>query len=118
MLSLLPARLVSYVVRHRRITIVPCPGCGSNLWDGAKCGACGRLASDTSPRAGPQVPSRWERVATAAFKGTVAGGVAGYLGGGPLNLPALEWALWIGAGTGAVVGLLVVLWIGRFSLRE
>jgi hypothetical protein len=27
-----------------------CPGCGSSLWDGNKCPACGRLGTDLTPR--------------------------------------------------------------------
>jgi hypothetical protein len=27
-----------------------CPGCGSSLWDGIKCPACGRLGTDITPR--------------------------------------------------------------------
>ena len=27
-----------------------CPGCGSNLWGGNKCPACGRLGTDLTPR--------------------------------------------------------------------
>lgn len=33
-----------------------CPGCGSSLWNGEKCGACGRVASDTTPRLGERPP--------------------------------------------------------------
>jgi uncharacterized membrane protein YeaQ/YmgE (transglycosylase-associated protein family) len=95
-----------------------CPGCGSTLWDGNKCGACGRQASDTTPRVGPARPSRANRVVMAALKGAVAGAVLGYLGGKPLNLPALENGIWIGAVTGAVVGLVVVVLLARFSRRE
>jgi len=29
-----------------------CPACGSTLWDGQKCSACGRLGTDLTPRAG------------------------------------------------------------------
>lgn len=62
-----------------------CPGCGSNLWNGEKCLACGRLASDTSRGAGRHpLPAEAARVAVA--KGALGGALAGYLGGGPFGL--------------------------------
>jgi hypothetical protein len=100
------------------VVIMSCPGCGSKLWDGARCGACGRLASDASLRGGEQRSSRAARVGLATIKGIAAGAILGYLGGGPLNLSAIENGIWIGAAVGAVVGIVAVSLLARINWRE
>ena len=90
-----------------------CPGCGSSLWNGKKCPACGRLASDTSRRLGdypPPARAAWQ----AAPKGALGGALAGYLGGGPLDLQQFGNQVLLAGAAGAVLGLVfpLVLWFG------
>jgi hypothetical protein len=116
--SLQPARQVNAVVRERRIRPVNCPGCGSTLWNDVQCGACGRLASDTSPRTGPQPLTRAQRVGAAGIKGAIGGGIAGFLGGGPLNPGAVGHQLLLGLAVGAVAGVVLVVVASGGRLRE
>lgn len=85
-----------------------CPGCGSNLWTGEKCPACGRLASDTSRRLGDH-PLPAEAARQAVAKGAFGGAVAGYLGGGPFDLSQFGNQVLLGAALGTALGLVAVL---------
>ena len=96
-----------------------CPGCGSALFDGDKCGACGRLGTDTSPRAG-----------STPVEGTALGCVAvGILGAvlllhffadrisGQGNEPAvLRWIV-IGFGCLILIGKVYLLVAGKGGER-
>jgi hypothetical protein len=91
-----------------------CPACGSSLWNNDKCPACGRLASDTSRRQGSH-PEPTVAARHAALKGAFGGLVAGYLGGGPLELDKLGNQMLVAAGIGAVVGIAFAAWLSLGS---
>jgi hypothetical protein len=93
-----------------------CPGCGSKLWNGEKCAACGRLASDTSRRLGDYPPppaAAWRAVP----KGAAGGALAGFLGGGPVDLQQFGNQVLLAGAVGAALGLTFAL-VYWFALRE
>src|SRR5262245_33604532 len=93
-----------------------CPGCGSKLWDGSKCAACGRLASDLSPRVGSQSDDiRVPHGGTAQLLALIitGGGVAALVG----LLPALPlWLRLVGVAL-AVSGYLACVVIPQLHRR-
>jgi hypothetical protein len=57
-------------------------------------------------------------VGTAAIKGAIGGGVAGYLGGGPLNPGAVGNDVLVGLVVGAVAGFVLVVMASGGRLRQ
>lgn len=93
-----------------------CPGCGSNLSDGAKCAACGRLGSDLSPRAGSQADDvDVPHGGTARVLGLVIAGIgaAALLG----LVPSLDLSLKLVGIALAVCGYLACVVIPRLHRR-
>jgi hypothetical protein len=93
-----------------------CPACGSNLWDGAKCAACGRLGSDLSPRAGTLADEAYvSHSGTARLLGLVIAGLgaAALLG----LVPSLELSIKLVGITLAVAGYLACVVVPQLYRR-
>jgi hypothetical protein len=96
--------------------IMKCPGCGSNLWDGTKCAACGRLGSDLSPRVGtPSNDVYIPRGGTAQLLGLlIAGlGLAALLG----LVPSLDLSIKLVGVALAVAGYLACVVVPQLNRR-
>ena len=73
-----------------------CPGCGSSLWNGEKCGACGRAAADPSPRLGDRLrPTPETNVGGRPAFAPAFGDLAGKLFKGTIALLVIAGALYV-----------------------
>lgn len=93
-----------------------CPGCGSSLWDGKKCGACGRLGTDLAPRAGSRSDDIYvPHAGTARLLGfVIAGlGVAALFG----LVPSLDFSVKLTSVALGVTGYLGCVVIPQLNRR-